>query len=250
MLWFIGIGLSDETGLTLKSLEIIKKCDIVYLENYTNAINFDIKNLEKLVNKKIILASRDLVESNEDIINNSENKHVAFLVIGDVFSATTHIDLFLRAKEKKIKTSTIHNASIFSVISETGLSSYKFGKTCSIPFPEKAFEPESFYDVIKENKSINAHTLVLLDLKPEEKKFLTIQEAIKILLDIEKKRKEDVFTEHTLCIGCARLGSDDKKIKIGRAEELLKQNFGKPPFCLVVPAKLHFVEEESLKSLQ
>jgi len=249
MLWLIGIGLSDETGLTLKSLEIIKKCDVVYLENYTNVINFNVKDLEKLVNKKIILANRDLVENKDDIINNSKNKHVAFLVIGDVFSATTHIDLLLRAKEKKIKTSIIHNTSIISVIAETGLSSYKFGKTCSIPFPEKAFEPESFYDVIKENKSINAHTLVLLDLRPEEKRFLTIQEAIKILLCIEKKRKENVFTEHTLCIGCARLGSDKKKIKIGRAEELLKQDFGEPPFCMVVPAELHFIEEKSLKSL-
>ncbi len=250
MLWIIGIGLDDEKALTLKSLEIIKECDIVYLENYTNAINFDINNLEKLVNKKIILASRDLVENNDEIINNSKKKAVAFLVVGDVFSATTHIELLLRAKENGIKTSVIHNASILSTISETGLSSYKFGKTCSIPFPEKAFEPESFYDVIKENKSINAHTLVLLDLRPEEKRFLTIPEAIRILLDIGKKRKHNVFTEDTLCIGCARLGSSNRKIKAGKARELLKQDFGKPPFCLVVPAELHFIEEKSLKSLQ
>lgn len=249
MLWLIGIGLDDEESLTLKSIQVLKKCDLIYLDNYTNVINFDIKNLEKIINKKIILANRDLVEKKHDIIHNSKDKNVAFLVVGDVFSATTHTDLLLRAKEKGIKTQVIHNASILSVIAETGLSSYKFGKTCSIPFPEKGFEPESFYDIIKDNKKINAHTLILLDIRPKEGKFLTINHAIKTLLDIESKRKENVFTQETLCIGCARLGSQDKNIKVGKAKELLEQDFGKPPFCLVVPAKLHFIEEESLKSL-
>lgn len=248
-MWLIGFGLGDEKGLTIKSLDVIKRCDLVYVDNYTSVINFYIKDLEQLINKKVILANRDLVENKDDIIDNSKNKDVAFLVVGDVFSATTHTDLLLRAKQNNIKTSVIHNASILSVIAETGLSSYKFGKTCSIPFPEKGFKPQSFYDVIKDNKSINAHTLILLDLRPEEKSFLSINQAIKILLGVENKRKENVFTEETLCIGCARLGSSNKKIRIGKAKELLKENFGKPPFCLVVPAKLHFIEEKSLKSL-
>lgn len=249
MLWFIGLGLGDEKGLTLKSLDIIRECDLVYLDNYTNVINFNIKNLEKIIDKKIILADRNLVENKDDIVNNSKTKNIAFLVIGDVFSATTHTDLLLRAKQNKIKTGIIHNASILSVIAETGLSLYKFGKVCSIPFPEKGFKPESFYDIIRDNKKINAHTLILLDLRPQEKRFLTINQAIKMLLDIESKRKEKVFSEESFCIGCARLGSTNKKIKTGKAKNLLKEKFGKPPFCLVVPAKLHFIEEKSLKSL-
>lgn len=249
MLWLIGIGFGDEEDLTLRSLEVIKECDLVYLENYTSIINFDVKKLEKLVNKKITLANRDLVENKNDIINKSKSKNVAFLVVGDVFSATTHTDLLLRAKQNNIKTSIIHNASIISAIGETGLSLYKFGKISSVPFPEKNFKPQSFYDVIRDNKKIDAHTLILLDLRPEEKRFLTINQAIKILLDIESKRKESVFTEETLCIGCARLGSNHKKIEVGKAKELLEKDFGKPPFCLIVPSKLHFIEEKSIKSL-
>ena len=32
-LYFIGIGLSDEKDISVKGLEIIRKCDSVYLEN-------------------------------------------------------------------------------------------------------------------------------------------------------------------------------------------------------------------------
>ena len=35
---------------------------------------------------------------------------VAFLVVGDVFSATTHVDLALRARKAGIKVHLIHNA--------------------------------------------------------------------------------------------------------------------------------------------
>ena len=36
-------------------------------------------------------------------------------------------------------------------------------------------------------------------------------------------------------------------IKFGKAKELLKKKFGKFPQCLIVVAKLHFMEEEALK---
>ena len=35
-------------------------------------------------------------------------------------------------------------------------------------------------------------------------------------------------------------------IKFGAAKELLKFDFGKPVHCLIVPGKMHFVEEEAL----
>jgi diphthine synthase len=81
----------------------------------------------------------------------------------------------------------------------------------------------------------------------EKPRFMTVSQGIQCLLDIEKKRQEKVFTDETLCVGCARLGSKDMKIKAGKAKELFKEDFGKPLHCLVVPGKLHFVEEEALK---
>jgi diphthine synthase len=41
MLYLIGLGLGDPSDLTLKGLEIIKKCERVYLESYTSLLCCD-----------------------------------------------------------------------------------------------------------------------------------------------------------------------------------------------------------------
>jgi len=57
-----------------------------------------------------------------------------------------------------------------------------------------------------------------------------------------------VFTNNTLSVGCAKLGSLDQIIRAGKAKDLLKENFKNGMHCLIVPAKkLHFMEEEALK---
>src|SRR3989338_3589226 len=257
MLYLIGLGIGDEKDITLKGLEIIKKCDLIYLENYTSKLQCSVKELEKLYEKKIILANREDVEGDDEkgknqILKSAKTKDVALLVIGDPMSATTHVDLLLRCKKLGIKIEVIHNASIINAVGIVGLELYKYGKTTSIPFPEKNFQPETAYDVIKMNKKNGLHTLCLLDLRPLENKFMSVNDAIKILLDIGEKRKAKgtektpIFTKNTFCIGCARIGSDNL-IKAGKAEKLLKENFGAPSHCLIVPAKMHFVEEDALK---
>src|SRR3989338_3665971 len=114
-LYFIGLGLNNEKDITINGLEAVKKCDLVYLENYTSVLNCSKGDLEKFYCKKIILANRQMVEADDNrIIKNSKMKNTAFLVIGDVFGATTHIDLLLRAKKEGIKTIVIHNSSILT----------------------------------------------------------------------------------------------------------------------------------------
>ena len=98
---------------------------------------------------------------------------------------------------------------------------------------------------LKENNKIGLHTLCLLDIKKDLEKYMTVNEAIEILLKIEDKRGENVFTNETFCIGCARLGGDFV-IKAGKASELLQFDFGKPLHCLIVPGKMHFMEEDIL----
>jgi len=251
-LYLIGIGLSDEKDITLKGLDLVKKSDVIYLENYTSVLNCPITNLEKLYGKKIILADRELVEkrAEETILKEAKESNVSFLVVGDALAATTHFDLLSRAKSLNIPVIIIHNASVMTAISITGLQLYKFGKTTSIPFPSKGFEPETAYNVIKSNKSLGLHTLILLDLKPEEKKFMSISDAIKILAQIEEKRKENIFTKDTLCIGCSALGSDSQVIKAGTSDVLLKAKFGSGLHCLIVPGELHFIEQEAVQQLK
>jgi len=243
MLYIIGLGLSDAKDITAKGLDAVKKCEHIFLEVYTSKLNCGVHDLEKLYKKKIELADRSFVEDAAEILKKSKKEDVALLVIGDPLSATTHWDLMQRAKEKKIPVEVIHNASIMSAIAATGLQLYKFGKTASIPFPLDDYQPETSYNIIKINQSIGAHTLCLLDTQPE---FMTVKEAIQILLDIEGNRKEGVFTRETLCIGCARIGAKDQIIKAGKAKDLMDFDFGAPVQCLVVPGELHFVEEEAL----
>jgi len=247
MLYLIGLGLSWK-DLSLKALEILNKCDEVYVENYTSVSDFSVEQLSRLIGKKVITLDRKKTEEEMPFLKNAHVKEVALLTLGDALSATTHFEILQIAKKKKFETKVIHAPSIFTAVAETGLSLYRFGKTASIPIPEKGFLPESFFDILVENQKIDAHTLFLLDLKPEQKKFLTVPEAVDILLNINKNRKLKVFTESTLCIGCARLGSENSLIKVGSAGELHDADFGSPPFCFIVPAKLSHKEEEFINN--
>lgn len=251
MLYLIGLGLYDEQDISSKGLRILKKVDKVYAEFYTGIFSGNLNSLKRLIKKDIVVLSRKDLEENLDkskILNEAKNREVALLVPGDPMVATTHISIILKAQQLGIKTKIIHASSIYSAIGETGLQIYKFGRTSSIAFPEKNYFPQSFYDVLKENLSSGLHSLFLLDIKVEkkQKKFMSINDAIKILLEIEKIRKENLFTEKTFCVGVARLGSDKEKIKAGKAEELVRYDFGKPPHVLVIPGRLHFMEEEAL----
>jgi diphthamide biosynthesis methyltransferase len=49
MLYLIGLGLSDETDITVKGLETVKKCARVYLEAYTSILLVDKSVLVRLV---------------------------------------------------------------------------------------------------------------------------------------------------------------------------------------------------------
>jgi len=265
-LHIIGIGLNDEKDITLKGLEIVKRSSKVYLENYTATLRCTKDALEKTYGKNIILADRELVEKDSDsILDNAKKEDVSLLVVGDPMSATTHIDFVIRAREKGVHIDIVHNASIMTAVGTVGLEMYKYGKTTSIVFPDEKWTVESHYDAIKENKERGLHTLCLLDIKVnepskenikkgsdmfEKPRFMTVNQAIENLLDIESRRKEKIFTEDTICIGCARLGSNDSTIIAGKAKELLEADFGEPMHCLIVPGKLHFMEEEALKIWQ
>ena len=163
-LYLIGIGLSTEKDITVKGLEIVKKCDKVYLESYTSLLQCSVKDLEQFYDQEIIIANREMTEQgDEKIISEAKKKDVAFLIIGDVFSATTHVQLFKLAKENNVKVEVINNASVLNSVGITGLELYKFGKITSIPFIEDHPQLETPYNVLKENGDM--HTLFLLDLK-------------------------------------------------------------------------------------
>ena len=245
--YLIGIGLNDEKDVSVRGLEIIRICDAVYLESYSSLLNCSISDLERFYGRKVIAADRDLVEQSDEVVGAAANKNAALLVIGDPWGATTHIDIMLRCRQKNIPFVVIDNASVITAVGITGLQIYKFGKTTSVPYPDKNFRPETSYEVISQNRLLGLHTLLLLDIRPDLGKFMTIPEAIDVLLKIESVKKRKAFTPDTFCVGCARLGSEDFVIRAGSATDLKKFDFGKQPHCLIIPGELHFVEEEALR---
>ena len=142
----------------------------------------------------------------------------------DSLCATTHSDLIVRAKELDIKVEVIHNASVMSAGGICGLQLYSFGQTVSVPFFRHEWRLDSFYDKIHYNRRGGIHTLCVLDIKMKEPdfevmchdhtvfllppRFVTANEALEQLIEIEKKRHEGAYTKDMMCVGMARLGQD------------------------------------------
>ena len=257
---FVGLGLEKE-DISVKALNKIKNSDVLYLENYTSKFDDSLEELESFYGKKIIIANRDLVEKGDEIINLAKQKNVCLLVVGDVFSATTHTDLLLRAKKENLEVEVINNVSILNAVSLTGLDLYKFGKTTSIVFPDNNWYPKTPYDAIKNNLSLGLHTLCLLDIKmaepsienlkkginkPENPRFMTVNQGLNVLLKLEELQKEKVLEETTFCIGVARLGTKNETIKYGKIKDLLLQDFGKELHSIIIPGTLNEIEKEVL----
>ena len=202
-----------------------------------------------------------MVESqSDDIVEGAHEKDVAFLVVGDPFSATTHTDLALRCRQHDpaIPTRTLPNASILTAVGATGMSLYNFGQTVSMVFFTETWKPDSFYDRVAENASLGFHTLMLLDIKVKEPdlealargrivyespRFMTVSQCAAQMIEIEENRKQGICGKEKLAVGVARLGSEDQSIITGTLEELTTTDLGRPLHSLVLCGKkMHEME--------
>jgi diphthine synthase len=245
---FVGLGLNDEYGITLKGLEETKTADAVFMETYTSRMpDFNMKHFEELCGKKIQTITRQTLEEENGklILEAAQVGKAVFLVPGDPFIATTHVTLRIDAEKQGIKTRIVHGISIMSaIVSLSGLHNYKFGKTVTVPFPETSAETP--YNVVAQNKKLGLHTLCLLDLREPENRYLSINQAIKTLQTVEEKKKGHVIMPETVAVGIARAGSDKSTLKAGFIKDLADFDFGAPPYSLIFPGDLHFMEVDAL----
>jgi diphthine synthase len=237
MLYLIGLGL-NEKSITREAFETLKKCKKIYLEGYTIDFPYEFSELESQVGKFEVL-SREDVESTK-IIEEAKKKDVALLIYGSPLFATTHLTLLSDCRKVKVKTKIIYNASVFDAIGESGLELYKFGKITSMPKWQPNFEPDSFLDIVQQNSSIKAHSLILCDIK------LSFQDALN-QLEIACKKKKISLEK---IIVCSNLGTQKAKIIYDTLENLKKKHkLIVNPFCLIIPSELHFMEKEALENL-
>jgi len=249
MIYLISLGIKKE-DLSSYVLEKIKNSDLVFIEKYTSFFkDYDwLISFLKENNVNYVEAERSLIEEGLiDKIKENRDKNISILVFGDFLMATTHNTIILELKKLNLKFELIHNVSVFNLVTRTGLSIYKFGKTISIPFliRDKRLKIETPIKVIKENDSINAHTLLLLDLDPINNDYLKAEEALEYLSS--NGIKENLIV-------CSRLYWDDERIILIKNlnEEVIEKvkNLAlKPPICIVRFSKLNVVEEEFLNTL-
>ncbi|KAI9812271.1 MAG: diphthine synthase [Thelocarpon impressellum] len=265
MLYLVGLGLADETDITVKGLEIVKKAERVYLEAYTSILLVDQAKLEAYYGRQVILADREMVESaSDDILAGADTIDVAFLVVGDPLGATTHTDLVLRARALKIPTQTIPNASILSAIGATGLQLYNFGQTVSMVFFTDNWKPSSFYDRVAENRTVGLHTLLLLDIKVKEMspenmargrwgvyeppRYMSVATCAAQMLETELERGEGVYTPDSLAVGAGRVGAVNQVLAAGTLAQLSEADLGPPLHSLVLLGRrTHALEREFIR---
>lgn len=246
-LLFIGLGLHDEKGVTLRGLEEARAADLVFAEFYTSALlGTRLEAIQALIQRPVRSLTREQVEKGTEILDAARDHRVAFLVPGDPMVATTHVDLRLRAAAAGISTRIIHGVSILTAAAGLlGLQAYKFGRATTVPFPAPGFRPTSPLDAILENRRIGLHTLVLLDLQ-EDGTFLDPKEALRALLAMAEARGTQEFGLGALVCVLSRVGSPEAKAQADRVDELMKRDLGPPLHCLVVPGALHFIEKMAL----
>jgi len=236
MLYLIGLGLNAHS-ISKEGMNLLKTCKKIYLENYTVDFSYPLTELEDVIQKKIISADREKVESLE-IVDEAKKMDVALLVYGSPLTATTHISLIQEAKAIGIKYKIIYNASILDAVAETGLQLYKFGKIASMPKwnSRENFTPESFMEIVQQNKSIKAHSLILCDIG------LDFQDALE-QLEISSKNKNIKLDKLLIC---QALGTTRSKIFYKTFDELKELEEIKKPYSIIIPGELHFLEKEML----
>src|SRR5262245_11368386 len=134
MLWFVGTGINGYQGLSLAAVEVLKKCDTIFVERFTSRLtDNEITGINSIIGKPVRPVKRWFVEDGRELLEVAKKTEVALVTYGDPLIATTHTELRSRAAANSIRTGVMHSASgISSIIGEIGLHIYKFGRMITI----------------------------------------------------------------------------------------------------------------------
>ncbi|RME79024.1 MAG: diphthine synthase [Methanobacteriota archaeon] len=240
MLYLIGAGVSID--LTSRGLEYCKEADEIYLDRYTVLVEGAKEKLEKQIGKEVKEAGREFLESKEPL-EIAKDKDIAIISIGDPFFATTHISLYVQAKERGVGVKVAHNSSIVNIVGRTGLSPYKLGGTVTIARWLENYKPSSPIERIGNNIKAGLHTLVLADISNGEN--MGIEEFVRTARAMEEKEGSKVF-KRVICV--SRAGLDNEKILYVEFDELPSLAI-ESPYSILVPAELSSYEKENLEKL-
>ncbi len=249
MLLLIGLGLESK-DISVKGLEALRRASKVIIERYTTPIGDEyVEYLEKELGKKLVMAERsDLEENLRRTVEEAKGSDLAILIPGDPLIATTHRIIIEEASSQGIETEVIHAASIFTAaIGASGLDVYRFGPTVTIPFWHQNYTPTSFLEALSRNLSAKEHTLILLDINPQEGRTMEIGEALSIIENASAKVKSRVINPDTKIIVLANVGKKTEKviyssIKYLKSDAKIESVLKNKSLCLILPCTPTFAE--------
>ena len=248
MLTLVGLGLGGPESLTQAGIGAIRAADTIFAEGYTSPLAPEILPWIEQEAGSIRLLSREEVEQPDALLAAARDSEVVLLVGGDPLAATTHVSLRLQCREVGVTCRVVHNASVLTAVAgELGLQHYRFGPVATLVLPEGDYKPLSPAKQVLQNLELGFHSLVLLDIHADdptaEPRLMTAHEGAALLLD------GDVLPDALACVA-ARVGRSDQKLWCGPLGEMPHADLGQTPHSLVIPGKLHFVEEEALATLR
>ncbi|NPA23936.1 MAG: diphthine synthase [Crenarchaeota archaeon] len=252
-LYIVGAGVYPDY-ISLRGVEILRKVARAFCELYTSPISLEtllkvLRNYVEDIDGKIEIISRREIEdeSCRRIIEElKKGNDVALLVPGDPMFATTHSAIRIIVRKSGFNCEIVHGVSILNAaVSLLGLSPYRFGPVATVVYPRMGVLPERAYDVVLHNLRNNLHTLLLLDIR-DDGGFMTAEEALNILSELEHRRREGLFVNDRVIIVLERVGFPDQKVHVATFEEARERRYGAPPHSIVVPSRLSPVEQDLL----
>jgi len=250
-------------------MEILKNSDIVYVERFTGFISDEfVNNLSDILRNtsgsrstndiEIKFIKRWFIEDGRKILENAQNSNVCILVYGDPLVATTYNELLVRAKKQSIEFKVVHSSSgILSLMGESGLQPYKFGKM--VTMMDDPMSSITVYNTIYENMCLGLHTLILTEYNNDDGKnnfqsssnpfFLSPSRVIDLLLEREKEIKLLNFSVETYGLVATKIGHKESTFSSGTIKSLLKLEYSGGPNSIIIPGKLHFTEVDSIRYL-
>src|SRR6476646_7727239 len=232
MLYLIGVGINEFDSLSIGSIEILKNSNIIYIDIFTGFLSDEfvlrIKSLSNMIDNSIQEnkaevqeVKRWFVEDGREMLKNAIEKNVCILIYGDPLIATTYNELIVRASKQSIPYKIIHSSSgITSLIGESGLHYYKFGKM--VTMMSDPMSSITVYDTIYNNICLGLHTLILTEYNndelPKSSKlnnnipfFLPPKNVFDLLLERENDLKLINLSENSFAIVASRIGSENSK---------------------------------------
>jgi diphthine synthase len=269
LLFLIGVGINEGNSLSIDSIDILKKSKKIYVDSFTGFLSdsfiHSIKTLldfgysSEIKNKTVIqFVKRWFVEDGREILEDSVKENVSILIYGDPLIATTYSELLVRARKQSISYKVIHSSSgISSLIGESGLHYYKFGKM--VTMMSDPMSSITVYNTIYNNMCLGLHTLILTEYnndyntldsnKNKEPFFLSPQKVFCFILERESELKLLNLTDNSFAIVASKIGTDKSTIVCGKIKSLLNYQFDDGFNSIIIPSSLHFTEIDCLRNL-